>query len=71
MCKVDDARKLRIQELLWADIRSGSDFDRKFMSVHELAELLGVTRQAILANRTIFSVTCILQLPSGKRYFEY
>ena len=53
MCKVDDARKQRIQELLWADIRSGSDFDRKFMPVHELAELLGVTRQAIDKSRTI------------------
>ena len=53
MCKVDDARKQRIQELLWADIRLGSDFDRKFMSVHELAELLGVTRQAINKSRTI------------------
>ena len=53
MCKVDDARKARIQELLWADIRSGNDFDRKFMPVHELAELLGVTRQAIDKSRTI------------------
>ena len=53
MCKVDDARKQRIQELLWADIRSGSDFDRKFMPVHELAELLGVTRQAIDKSRII------------------
>ncbi len=53
MCKVDDARKARIQELLWADIHSGNDFDRKFMPVHELAELLGVTRQAIDKSRTI------------------
>ena len=53
MCKVDDVRKQRIQELLWTDIRSGNDFDRKFMPVHELAELLGVTRQAIDKSRTI------------------
>ena len=53
MCKVDDAQKQRIQELLWADIRTGSDFDRKFMPAHELAKLLGVTRQAIDKSRTI------------------
>lgn len=53
MCKVDDARKARIQELLWSDIRSGNDFDRKFMPVHELAELLGVTRQAIDKSHTL------------------
>ena len=53
MCKVDEARKQRVQELLWADIRSGNDFDRKFMPVHELAKLLGVTRQAIDKSRTI------------------
>ena len=45
-----------IQEYLWTNIADADEFNEKYMQTHELAVLLGVSRQAICKSKIIVNL---------------
>ena len=61
-------RKKLLQEYLWEDIADADDFNEKYMQTHELAALLGVSRQAICKSKTIVNLIYNIII-KGVRYW--
>ncbi len=58
---VEDERKRIADEMLWKSLKGTEEFDKDFMLTHELAEFLGITRQAVAQSKviadSIFNIT--------------
>ena len=58
---VEDERRRIADDLLWKSLTGTEEFDRDFMLTHELAEFLGITRQAVTQSKviadSIFNIT--------------
>lgn len=68
MKMVSEARRLIVDKLLWESIKSSGDFDKDYMKTHELADFLGITRQAISQSKTL--ANCIFNVKvKGEHYW--
>ncbi|MBR5078037.1 MAG: hypothetical protein IKX30_04785 [Victivallales bacterium] len=66
--KVDDIRKERTDKLLWACADSPSEFSRLFIRVKEVAEIMGISRQAV--EKSVFLKDLVYNITvAGVRYW--
>ena len=66
--KVDDLRKERTDKLLWACADSPSEFSRLFIRVKEVAEIMGISRQAV--EKSVFLKDLVYNITvAGVRYW--
>ena len=68
MEKVDIIRRKMTEALLWKQITDPDDFNEKYIQTHELAALLGVSRQAICKSKTIVNLIYNITI-KGVRYW--
>ena len=65
---VDDIRKERTDRLLWAYAETPDEFSRLFIRVKEVAEILGISRQAV--EKSVFLKDLVYNVTvSGVRYW--
>lgn len=61
MKTVEDERRRIVEELLWKSLKGTESFDQDYMLTHELADFLGISRQAVTQSKviadSIFNIT--------------